>query len=69
MNMDFLIDTNIIIYSYYAEYAYLREIVVDPASAISEISRAEVLGYHALKHEEEEYFQDIFNFVPIIFPT
>jgi predicted nucleic acid-binding protein len=67
--MDFLIDSNIIIYSYYPEYAYLRDIIVDQSSNISEISRLEVLGYHGLKQNEEIYFHDVFNFVTVIFPS
>ncbi len=67
--MAFLVDSNIIIYSYNTEYAYLRDIIVSPSCSISEISRVEVLGYHGLKNDEEEYFQDIFNYVPVIFPS
>jgi len=60
---------NIIIYSYYPEYAYLRDIIIDQSSNISEISRLEVLGYHGLKKNEEIYFQDVFIFVTVIFPS
>lgn len=35
---------------------------------VSEISRIEVLGYHALKKEEDKYFQDVFAYVPILLP-
>ncbi len=66
--MAFLIDSNIIIYSYSNEYQYLRDIITDDLSNISEISRVEVLGYHALKADERKYFDDIFIFVPIILP-
>jgi predicted nucleic acid-binding protein len=67
--MAFLIDSNIIIYSYSSEYQYLREIITNESSNISEISRVEVLGYHGLKNDEQRYFDDIFNFVTIIFPS
>lgn len=62
--MQFLIDSNIIIYSYSNEYTYLREIITSELAAVSEISRVEVLGYHKLNPDEEKYFQDIFSFVP-----
>jgi predicted nucleic acid-binding protein len=64
-----LIDSNIIIYSYLNEYQYLREMIIDGTSNISEISRIEILGYHGLKNDEESYFNDIFTLVNIIIPT
>ncbi|RLJ80106.1 type II toxin-antitoxin system VapC family toxin [Pedobacter alluvionis] len=66
--MAFLLDSNLIIYSYSNEYEYLRELIIDESCIVSEISRVEVLGYHALKKEEEKYFNDIFEYVPIILP-
>jgi len=66
--MAFLLDSNLIIYSYSNEYEYLRKFIIDGSSAVSEISRVEVLGYHALKTDEEEYFKDVFEYLPIILP-
>lgn len=66
--MAFLIDSNIIIYSYSNEYEYLRELIVNESCVLSEISRVEVLGYHALKKEEEKYFNDVFDYASIIIP-
>jgi predicted nucleic acid-binding protein len=65
----FLIDSNIIIYSYSNQYEYLRSLFFKEAIFVSEITRVEVLGYHKLTNEEESYFQDIFSFIPIIFPS
>jgi predicted nucleic acid-binding protein len=62
----YLIDSNIIIYSYLNEY--LRKIIIDPDVFVSEISRVEVLGYYKLKHNEETYFNTVFELVPIILP-
>ncbi len=67
--MGILIDSNIIIYSFNNEYAYLRKIITDESTNISEISRLEILGYHLLKADEEAYFNDIFNFMTIISPS
>jgi predicted nucleic acid-binding protein len=65
----YLIDSNIIVYSYLPRYEYLRELFTKDSVYISEISRLEVLGYHKLTTDEETYFNDIFNFVPIISPS
>jgi predicted nucleic acid-binding protein len=65
----FLIDSNIIIYSHSNQYEYLRSLFFKESVFVSEISRVEVLGYHKLTIEEENYFQDIFNFIPIISPS
>ena len=65
----FLIDSNIIVYSYLPKYEYLRELFIKDPIYVSEISRLEVLGYHKLTANEEIYFKDIFNLIPIIFPS
>jgi toxin FitB len=65
----YLIDSNIIIYSYSESCQYLRKIIVGKAVYISEISRVEVLGYSKLTNEEEIYFRDVFDLVPSILPT
>ena len=67
--MAFLIDSNIIIYSYLPEYQYLRELITSDLSYVSEVSRVEVLGYHKLKDEEQRYFNDIFSLVTVILPS
>ena len=66
--MDFLLDSNIIIYSYSNEYEYLRELIINESCILSEISRVEVLGYHRLRKEEEKYFEDIFEYASVILP-
>ena len=65
----YLVDSNIIIYSYFEKYEYLKQILFNELSYASEISRIEVLGYHKLVYDEEAYYKDFFSFVPIIFPT
>lgn len=67
--MAYLIDSNIIIYSYSNEYEYLRELIINDQCTISEISRVEVLGYSKIKKEEDEYFRDIFEYVTLILPN
>ncbi len=65
----FLVDSNIIVYSYLPQYKYLKDLFVNESVFVSEISRIEVLGYHKLTIDEETYFKDIFSFIPIIFPS
>jgi len=66
--MAFLLDSNVVIYSYSSDYEYLRELVINESCSVSEISRVEVLGYHMLNKEEEKYFKDIFEYLPVILP-
>jgi len=66
--MAYLIDSNILIYSYSEEYKYLRELIINGSCVLSEISRVEVLGYHGLWKDEEAYFRDIFEYASIIIP-
>lgn len=55
-----LIDSNILIYSYQDAYNYLRPLMLESDTFVSEITRLEVLGFHGLGMEEEEYFTDLF---------
>jgi predicted nucleic acid-binding protein len=66
--MAFLLDSNIIIYSYSNEYEYLRELIINESCVLSEISRVEVLGYHSLKEAEQKYFEYVFDYAPVIIP-
>jgi hypothetical protein len=63
-----LIDSNIIIYTAYQEYAYLRPLVMDPAHCVSAINRVEVLGYHRLTGDELHFFTSIFETLTVILP-
>lgn len=65
----FLIDSNIIVYSYDSQYAFLRELLIKESTFVSEISRVEVLGYHKLTYKEEIYFKEIFTIIPTILPS
>ncbi|SEM67807.1 hypothetical protein SAMN05216436_106185 [bacterium A37T11] len=58
-----------IIYSFSDEYEYLRELLLDESSNVSEISRVEVLGYHGLNAIHKMYFLDIFSYMTVIMPT
>jgi len=41
-----LLDSNIIIYAAQPENDFLRQLIVERASAVSAVSYVEVLGYH-----------------------
>jgi len=65
----YLIDSNIIVYSYLPKYEYLRSFFIKESVFVSEVSKVEVLGYHKLTVDEEIYFKDIFSFIPNILPS
>jgi len=65
----FLVDSNIIVYSYLPQHEYLRKLFLNDSIFVSEVSRVEVLGYYKLTKDEDQYFKDIFNFIPVIVPT
>ena len=61
-----LIDSNIIIYSAYPNYAYLRPLVMDKSNFASAISMVEVLGFIDISPEEKAYFTSVFNVLNVI---
>lgn len=65
----FLVDSNIIIYSYSIRYSGLRNLFVNDLVFVSEITKVEVLGYHKLTNDEEVYFKQVFNLIPSILPS
>ena len=50
-----LLDSNIVIYSYQPAFSFLKPLVIDPANAVSAISRLEILGFHGLQPGEQTY--------------
>ena len=65
----FLVDSNIIIYSYLPQYKYLRNLFLGDSIFVSEITKVEVLGYHKLTIDEGIYFTDVFNLLQSILPS
>ncbi|MEH2280247.1 MAG: type II toxin-antitoxin system VapC family toxin [Nostoc sp.] len=61
-----LLDSNIIIYSAQPENAPLRELIAEYAPAVSALSYLEVLGYHLLKEEQRQYFEEFFQVVQVL---
>lgn len=64
----YLIDTNIVIYSSQSAYSYLRELINDAGSSVSDITRLETLGYHQLDKQDLEYFASVFA-ITTIYPV
>ncbi len=61
-----LLDSNIIIYSAKEEYSYLRDFYKEDNVFISEITRLEVLGFHRITSDQENYFKSVFSVVTLI---
>lgn len=61
-----LIDSNIAIYSARKEYAFLRKIFKEENVFVSEITLLEVLGFHRITEEQQEYFNSIFSVINVI---
>jgi predicted nucleic acid-binding protein len=56
-----LVDSNIVIYSADPAYAGLREWLARTSTAVSAISRVEVLGFHRLTPQDEATFREWFR--------
>ncbi len=61
-----LIDSNILIYSADEKYKHLRELFKQADTAVSVISRLEVLGYHKITTKQAIYFGTIFQVIDTI---
>ena len=54
-----LLDSNIIIYAAEPGYDEVREFILQQESAVSVISKVEVLGYHKLRSENQKKLENI----------
>ena len=61
-----LIDSNIIIYASKREHAELRNFIAEHVPAVSIVSMVEVLGYHRLTNEEQQFFEMFFDAAPML---
>ncbi|MEN0046736.1 MAG: type II toxin-antitoxin system VapC family toxin [Bacteroidota bacterium] len=61
-----VLDSNIIIYSIYPEYSYLRSLVSDRNNAVSAVSIVETLGYHKISADDKKYYESIFKVLKIL---
>jgi toxin FitB len=61
-----LLDSNILIYAPQPDYSYLRPLLSDSNSAVSEISMLEVLGFTRITPIEIAYYETLFKNMTII---
>ena len=61
-----LLDSNILIYTFQPAFSFLRPLLIEPDSAVSEIALIEVLGFHNLSPNEKKYFEILFDNIRII---
>jgi len=54
-----LLDSNIIIYAAQPEQVAIRQFIQDNAPTVSIISYVEVLGYHGLTNEAQQFFIEL----------
>lgn len=65
--MDYLLDSNIIIYASKSENEYLREFIKKNSPAVSFVSFIEVLGFNFPNKEEKVFLEDFFQSANIHF--
>lgn len=56
-----LLDANIFIYAPQPAFAHLRPMLIATDSFASEITRLEVLGFHRLSVQEQDYYRTVFS--------
>ena len=61
-----LIDSNILIYAVQSAHAHLRRFIADHAPAVSAVSYVEVLGYHHLDDQEQQYLEKFFRLARVL---
>ncbi|MEN0003390.1 MAG: type II toxin-antitoxin system VapC family toxin [Bacteroidota bacterium] len=64
-----LIDSNIIIYSAYDQYSYVKELVTNSNNYISAVSVVETLGYYKLSEKDKKYYESIFTVLQLLHIT
>jgi toxin FitB len=61
-----LVDSNILIYAAQPAHAHLRRFIADHAPAVSAVSYVEVLGYHQLNDQEQQYLEEFFRLARLL---
>ena len=61
-----LVDSNILIYAAQPAYAHLRQFIAAHVPAVSAVSYVEVLGYHQLDDEEQQYLEAFFRLAQVL---
>ncbi|MCP4422225.1 MAG: type II toxin-antitoxin system VapC family toxin [Chloroflexi bacterium] len=61
-----LLDSNILIYAAEPGYDEVREFITKHETAVSVISKIEVLGYHKLNRDNCQKLESIFQILPVL---
>lgn len=61
-----LLDSNIIIYSAKREHAELRQFLNENLYSVSAVRRIEVIGYHLLAGQQQEYIEKFFEAASVL---
>ncbi|HAK80232.1 MAG TPA: PIN domain nuclease [Runella sp.] len=61
-----ILDSNLIIYSALPDFAYLRPILKDSESRVSDFTRLEVLGFHRLDEKSKLFFESVFYSLTVL---
>jgi len=64
--MTMLLDSNIIIYSYQAEYQTIDDLITANPIKLSEISYLETIGYQKITPAEEQYLRALFSSATVL---
>jgi predicted nucleic acid-binding protein len=61
-----LVDSNILIYAAQSAHAHLRRFIADHAPAVSAVHYVEVLSYHQLDDQEQQYLEEFFRLARVL---
>ena len=61
-----LVDSNILIYAAQPAHTDLRQFIATHAPAVSAVSYVEVLGYHQLDVQEQQYLEAFFHLARVL---
>ncbi len=67
--MNYLLDSNLIIYAGQAQNQKLRDWIAENTPFVSLISKVETLGYQQLTEQEKVFLEDFFEVAPMLSVT
>jgi len=66
LNVKYLIDSNIIIYSCIPDYKFISDFIIKNVPVVSVVSKIEILGYSKISSKDLLRIEDMFNVLEII---
>jgi predicted nucleic acid-binding protein len=64
--VNYLIDSNIIIYSCIPDYKFISDFIIENIPAVSVISKIEVLGYNKITAKDKIKIEEMFNILDVL---